>query len=326
MNLIELYDVLNLPNGNGKIFNAIQVPEYKNFRVAIDIDGNPILLLSVEKKINDIALKNFRLKYLQLEQNIDCRITENAKTSFEKFTVITFISTDRYLKYYFLQIAETLMKSLGNKPTQQELIETLNRFIEIFRSLSDTPTNTVQGLWAELFLIDNSNNPSTLLNYWHLIPEEKFDFNANSEKIEVKSSASFERSHIFSSEQLNPPKDTQVLIASIFVRQNSSGINIQDIVESIKAKINNEINLVIKLNYIICKTLGNSLEQSMQIKFDYQIAKDSLMFFMHQEIKKIEEINIPSEVSELHYKSNLTGVVAVKPKDLIGYTILFNSI
>ena len=77
MNLIALYDSLSLPENDVKVFNAIAVPEYPNFRVAIDFEGNSILLLSVSKRIKDLSLKNFRLKYLQLEQNLDCKIAIN---------------------------------------------------------------------------------------------------------------------------------------------------------------------------------------------------------------------------------------------------------
>jgi hypothetical protein len=295
-----------LPIGNAKVFNAIPIPEYPNFRVAIDIEGNPIILLSVSNPQNNITLKNFRLKYLQLEQNIECKISENGKSSFQTFTVITFTSADRNLQEYFLRISETLVKTLSNKPTQLQVIESLNKFVEVFRSMTDTPTNTVHGLWTELFLIDNSKNPRELLNYWHNLPEEKFDFNSGIERIEVKSNSNFERQHIFSSEQLNPPEGVQVLIASIFVRQNSAGRSIQQLVDSIKNKINHNFDLNEKLYSIVFKTLGNSLEQSIKIKFDYSIARESLLFYRHQDISKIESVHIPGAVSEVRYKSDLT--------------------
>lgn len=177
--------------------------------------------------------------------------------------------------------------------------------------MSDTPTNTVHGLWTELFLINNSEKPETLLNYWHSIPEEKFDFNSGEEKIEVKSNSNFERIHFFSSEQLNPPIGSNVLIASIFIRQNNTGQNIQQLVDSITIKIKNDINLTDKLNNIVCRTLGNSLEQSIRIKFDYNIAKDSLLFYNFQDICKIEEVHIPNEVSEVKYKSDMSTVLPI---------------
>lgn len=326
MNLIDLYNTLTFPSSNEKFFNAIQIPEYPNFRIAVDFEGNPIILLSVSNAVKHIALKNFRLKYLQLEQNIECKISENGKSSFQTFTVITFTSTDRNLQEYFLRISETLIKTLNNKPTQQQVIESLNKYVEVFRAMTDTPTNTVQGLWAELFLIDNSANTKTILNYWHNTPEEKFDFNSGLEKIEVKSNSNFERIHTFSSEQLNPPAGTQVLIASIFVRQSNRGQNIQQLVDSITTKVQNDIDLTDKLNNIVCKTLGNSLEQSIKIKFDLNIAKDSLQFYRHQEISKIEQIHIPNNVSDVRYKSDLTILKPIKPNELKIAEQLFDAI
>lgn len=155
-----------------------------------------------------------------------------------------------------------------------------------------------------------------LLNYWHNLPMEKFDFNSGAEKIEVKSNSNFERIHTFSSEQLNPPAETQVLIASIFIRQHSSGQSIQQLVDSITAKVQSDIDLIEKLNSIVFRTLGSSLEQSIKIKFDYNIAKDSLRFYRQQDIVKIEEIHIPNEVTEVRYKSDLTEVNPVHLDEL----------
>jgi hypothetical protein len=316
MNLIELYDTLTCPLGNSKAYTAIPIPEYPNFRIAINVEGNPVLLLSVANAVRNIALKNFRLQYLKLQQNLECKISENGNSSFQTFTVITFISTDRNLQEYFLRISETLVRTLTNTPTQQQVIESLNKFVEVFRALADTPTNTVHGLWSELFLIDNAANPKILLNYWHNLPEEKFDFNSGDEKIEVKSNSNFERIHTFSSEQLNPPVGTAVIIASIFIRQSNNGVSIQQLNDSITTKIQNEIELIEKLNNIICKTLGNSLEQSIKIKYDYNLARNSLHFYKHEDIHKIERLNIPTKVSEVRYRSDLTDLISIQPTDL----------
>jgi Putative PD-(D/E)XK family member, (DUF4420) len=326
MNLIELYNTLSVPDSNEKCFNAIPIPDFPSFRIAVDFEGNPVILLSVVNAVKNIALKNFRLKYLQLEQNIECKISENGKSSYQTFTVITFTSTDRNLQEYFLRISETLVKTLSSKQTQQQVIESLNKFVEVFRALTDTPTKTVHGLWTELFLIDNSANPKTFLNYWHNIPEEKFDFNSGEEKIEVKSNSNFERIHTFSSEQLNPPQGTAVLVASIFIRHNNGGQSIQQLVDSITAKVNYDIDLTDKLNNIVCRTLGSSLEQSIGIKFDYNIAKDSLQFYRQQDISKIEEIHIPDAVSEVRYKADLTNIKHIDLLEISNNNQLFKDI
>ena len=323
MSLIELYNTLSIPEN--KVFSAVPIPKFPNFRIAIDFEGNAVLLLSVTKRIKDTTLKNFRLKYLQLEQNIECKISENGTSKLQTFTVITFRSTDRNLQEYFFKIAKTLIKTLGTNPSQQQVVDSLKKFVEVFKSLTDTPTNTVHGLWAELFLINNAKNPQTLLNYWHNIPEERFDFNAGTERIEVKSSSTFERKHFFSAEQLNPPTDTQVLIASVFVKQHNSGVNIQELTNSISEKVANDYDLIEKLNSIVFKTLGNSLQQSIGIKFDYEIAKQSLRFYKHQDISKIEEIHIPNVVSEVRYKSDLTTVKQIEINKLKNKQKLFSA-
>ncbi|WP_418637728.1 PD-(D/E)XK motif protein [Winogradskyella sp.] len=326
MNLIDLYETLSLPENDNKVFNAIPIPEYPNFRIAIDFEGNAVLLLSVAKRIKDLSLKNFRLKYLQLEQNLECRIYENDSFKLQTFTVVTFRCSDRNLQEYFLRISETLVKTIGQNPTQQQVIDSLKKFVEVFKALTDSPTKTVNGLWAELFLIENSNNPRTLINYWHNEPEEKFDFNAGTERIEVKSSSNFERKHIFSSEQLNPPSNTQVLIASIFLKQHNSGINIQQLLENISIKINYDFETADKLNSIVFRTLGSSLEHSIGVKFDYAIALQSLQFYKHQDIDKIEEIHITNNVSEVKYKSDLTNIAQAELINLKKFNKLFIAI
>ena len=326
MNLIELFDSLLIPaKRDSDAFNALPIPDYPNFRMAVDNKGNPVLLLSVADSQKNIRLKNIRLKHLQLVKVVKCKITENGESTFQTFTVITFLNADRHLQEYFFQISETLIKSLNERPTQQQIFETLNKFVEIFRALSDVPTNTAQGLWSELFLIDVANDTKTVLSYWHNFPEETFDFNSGAEKIEVKSTSRLERVHTFSSEQLNPPIESTLLIASIFIRQSNTGQNIQDLIDSITLKISNELELIEKLNTLISKTLGNSLEQSIKIKFDYETAKSSLRFYSYQDIKKIEEIYIPTEVSGVKYKSDLSTITFVNLEALDQKKTLLNS-
>jgi hypothetical protein len=326
MNLIGLFDKLKIPEDSNKVFNAIPIPGYPNFRIAIDYEGNAVLLLSGSRKIKEFSLKNFRLKYLQLEQNVECKIYEKNNSLFQIFTVITFRCNDRNLQIYFLRISEILLKTIGENPTHEQIIDSLRKFVEVFKSLTDTPKNTVNGLWAELFLIDNSKNPKLLIDFWHNVPEEKFDFNAGNERIEVKSNSSFERKHIFSAEQLNPPLNTQVLIASIFLKYHNSGMSIQHLIESISRKVNNDFEILDKLNSIVFRTLGSELENSLGIRFDYEIAQQSLRFYRHKDIDKIKIENIPINVSEVKYKSDLTNAKHVSIQEIKNKQRLYSAL
>jgi len=316
MKLIELFKELSLPKISKKnIFNAVTLKDYPFAKIGINSESFPVILISSKSDNTNYSLRNIRLKYLELTHNLECKITEDTKTNYANFTVITFKSSQEYLQSYFLSITETLIKLLSSNPTEKEVSKTFNNFIEIFRSLSETPRKTIQGLWAELLVIENSLKPEVLINYWHNNPEEKFDFNADIERIEVKSNSNLERVHIFSSEQLNPSKNKQVLIASLFTKQKVQGKSIEDLLVTIKNKVSeNEISE--KLFLIVSKTLGNTIEQSIKIKFDYDLAKKSLLFYKHQDISKIEKINIPNSVSEVKYKSNLNDIKPVVPQSL----------
>ena len=113
MNLAALFQVLNLPETESvKTLNAIPIPEYPDFRVAVDIEGFPILLLPAFGTTNKLEFKNRRLKYLQFESSVDCKVKEGQNTFFKKFSMVTFMSNDRDLQEYFLQISENLVKTL----------------------------------------------------------------------------------------------------------------------------------------------------------------------------------------------------------------------
>jgi hypothetical protein len=313
MKLIEQFNSLGLPvSNNGKLFNAVSLQKYPFAKIAISNLGYPVLLISSKSDNTFLSQKNIRLKYLELTHKLECKVTESEKSTFANFTVIVFKSEEPNLQNYFLSIAESLLNELSDNPTQKEVYTIFSSFIEIFRSLSVSPSTTVQGLWSELFLIANSTNPVILLRYWHNSPIEKFDFNADNEKVEVKSSSNLERIHFFTSEQLNPPSDKQVIIASLFTKQSANGKSISDLIEIISKKVNDNVILE-KLYLIIGKTLGNTVEQGIKIKFDYDLAAKSLKYYSIQDISKIEKVNIPNQVTEVKYKSDLTNINEVKP-------------
>ena len=183
MKLVEQFKTLSLPSGNGKLFNGVSTRRYPFAKIAINNFGYPVLLISSLTDNTFLTQKNIRLKYLELTHKLECKITENGKSTFSNFTVIIFKSDESNLQNYFLSIAESLLEELSDNPTQKEVFFTFNGFIEIFRSLSVAPSKTVQGLWCELFIIVNSKKPKILLRYWHESPMEKFDFNADCEKI-----------------------------------------------------------------------------------------------------------------------------------------------
>jgi hypothetical protein len=69
---------------------------------------------------------------------------------------------------------------------------------------SRVPRETEIGLAGELLLIAESPEPSTLVAMWHSRADSMFDFSAQGERLEVKTTTAAERVHWFSSGQLRP--------------------------------------------------------------------------------------------------------------------------
>ena len=96
--------------------------------------------------------------------------------------------------------------------------------------------------------------------------------------------------------------------------------------QNIASRIQDDTDLVGKMNMVVGKTLGNSLEQSVEIKFDYDVSKSSLRFYKHQDISKVEKVYIPTEVSGVRYKSDLSSIKSVDLSTLKIKGLLFRGI
>ncbi len=308
------------------MLSAMPIPGTSASRIAKDNDGQPVLLFALAADARALSIMSYRLKYLELAHNVKCTIIESQRVNDGIFTLIKFTSKVRHMQEYFFHYAESLVEIIEANPTAAQFAESIKALVEIFSSLGQSPIETVQGLWAELFVINNCKDPALLLDFWHARPEEKFDFSSGYELLEIKCNSSLERAHYFSSEQLNPPTGAQGLIASLFVRQSPSGWTVQHLINSISIRLNSNFVLISKLNFITASALGNGLEESIGIKFDNQTAMDSLHFYRIDDIPKIVEGHIPNGVTEVRYKSSLKALKSVDISALPKKGKLFSAI
>lgn len=318
MHLAALFDDLPCPEGSTDTYNAIETDRNSKHKLGVTKEGFPVLMLSINDKPSFIGFKNLQTQYLKVLKNIDCKILENGITTIETYTIIMFLSNEKELQVYFFKLCELLISGIDTSSTIEDVQNYILKFIEIFRSFSDAPRKTVQGLWAEIFVILNSSNPAYLIEKWHHYPEQIFDFDTGYEKLEVKSSSNNFRMHSFSAAQLNALPGSQILIASILVRSSNRGLSIEDLMTNIIKKLPNP-KVVLRFQSIIIKTLGNSMAQSNLFKYDLDYAKSSIRFYLQNDILKIDEAAIPDGVKDVKYKSDLSktkhvSISELKPK------------
>ena len=236
LNLINLFDAIELisPVGDESSFSAIPIPGYEPHRLGKDALGRPLLLISIfdienQRQPNPTVLENLTVLYNQY-----CRVSRSDNTIEKKrFTVVRCIGEDPTLQTYFLRVVSAIILSLSNQPTQSDVAHAMNQLIELFRAMTKTSRKSVQGLWAELFLIAQALQPYILVDAWHTVPEDRYDFAMDHQRIEVKSFSGNIRLHHFSVEQLHPPEGIRALVASVSVESSQAGVSIADLREKI---------------------------------------------------------------------------------------------
>lgn len=306
IDLKKIYDNLPLPQKpSPNSYSAKAIDGFENHRIAKNFNDNPSLLILISENNQDFFIANQSLFNIQVSHNVKCEIETNNKISHNNFSVVSYIGQNDEVKDIFLKTCQVLIKSLGQNPANKKIKQTVDKFIELFKAIKEPPRKSIQGLWSELFLIEQSKFPEKLILGWHSIPEEKFDFSFDKLRIEVKSSATESRTHQFSSAQLNPVSDIEIFIASILVNTNVSGVSVVDLMRKINGKLDDFPKQKEKLHLLVYSTLGIDVERINEIKFNYELAKESLRFYKSEDIPKIENVNIPKEVSNVRFTSNL---------------------
>ncbi len=314
VNFAEIFETISLPaKGESFEFWAVPIPKFGNHRLAKDRVGNPTLLLLAQGDTIGASTPSIMLQNLIVEFDVRCRVKGGNESFEESFCVLRFIGQNILLQNYFFKLSRTLLENLGNTPNLYEVRNEIHQLVELLRLATEIPQNTIQGLWGELFLISRH---SKLLECWHADPQEKFDFSNGRERIEVKSCSGGLRIHSFSIEQLNPPHDVKAFVASIFVLTNAGGLSIDDLEGEIIAKARGNTALISKLRLLISQTLGNSFDGT-SLKFDYQLAAESLRFFYIEDIPRIISSQVPPMVSHVKFQSNLSETNAIQNVDVL---------
>lgn len=267
----------------------------------------PMFFIGTNDAPNNIP--NTIRELLSVEYDMECTINEvNGNSLLRKFAIITLRSSDEYLQSYFIEIFTMMLMKMPQQPSKQELSIEVERLVTIFSALTATPRKKIQGLWAELLVIERSLDPQALINAWHSIPSSKYDFTLGRDKIEVKSTSSEERVHRFSLDQLNPSPNSRLLIASVTVRESGkslNGLSVRDLYDRICNRLQN-LEAKIRLYTIIAQTLGNNINKIDSLFFDYITASDTLAFYDYQMIPRILKKDVPPNISEVKFVCNLT--------------------
>lgn len=308
----EIQEFAAISNENR--YRVVALPDQLH-KLGCSEDGFPKFFLVTSD--NTSMMHNLNAELLSVEYNMPCNIVEkDVQIDNQRFTIITLRSDNVQLQKMFVDVFMMMLSMMPKKPSNILIASKIESLLSIFSKLKRKPVHKLQGLWAELLVIERSKDSLTIARAWHSQPESKYDFTMGRDKVEVKSTSSGNRIHRFSLDQLNPSDSSRLLVCSTIVRESAkdeNGLSVYDLYDSISMKISDsEVRL--HVYDVMMETLGSDFYIARKKYFDYSEACDSLSLFVHTDIPKIEKSCIPELVSEVRFSADLSHLTDARDK------------
>lgn len=313
--LFKQYQSLRQKVSDEKGFSVIPIPD-TNHKLGVSKEGYPKFFLMTSDTISNKP--NTALNILTVEYNLTCTFVDDSENKqVRHYTVLTLRSVDETLQGDFIDLVVMMICRLPLVPSKKEIAIEVENLISIFSAMTCPPRKKIQGLWAELLVIEQSINPESLIAAWHSSPTAKYDFTLGRDKLEVKSTSSENRTHHFSLDQLIPSAHSNIVIASTIVRESGAGnggISIEGLSDKICEQVDS-VDARIRLATIIAETLGTDFARAKDVYFDYVEACDKLKFYDATDIPGVDKDAVQAGVTGVGFTSDLSGVPDVfEPK------------
>lgn len=325
VDLSYLFSQLNIPeqgDGNNSFF-TLEIPNAPGYRIGKDSSGLPCLLIPINEQ-QDIGDNLIVLENVAFIPRIQCRIYHFDNFLEESlFSLMRCTSSDDVIQSYFLRVLSLIIADINSASSQNSISTSIKKMVELFRTLSLSPRKTVQGLWAEIFLIAKSKSPNLLIDAWHVEKDSIYDFGSGRQYVEVKSTSTRTRRHHFSLNQLTPPKTADVLVISLFVERIGAGTSINDMIAALQQRVDISAASILKVESVVALTLGNSWRQAVEDSFDFELASQSLLAY---DVKSIPTIDcqIPSAITGVNFYSDLSQIKPIKIRKSVSSHLLFD--
>lgn len=270
LRLRELYASLGAPAEPGLVFAVLDLPGVGGARLGRST-GGPALLVELDGI--DHQLSSIELKNLSLKPNVTCRMYSASGVSEGLFTVCACTTQDPRLQELFLRALQFLVPAEGfGAPS--DLRSALEGLVELFSALQRAPKTSVLGLWGEIFLMGECSDPEVLLDAWHQLPNDHYDFARGHQRVEVKTTVG-RRQHSVSLEQLTPRAGVEVVLASVVTESSAAGSSVVDLIAAVAARCTAP-DAPARLLTGASQALGADVQHWSEHRYDVSRARESL--------------------------------------------------
>lgn len=307
MNLIQNYKNLLKPKEkNNDIYNTKNIQGSKNHYIGINGLGHIALLFSTKSPKG----KEENIQNLQLKHSIKATIKFKGNKTKKKFSILKCTTKDERLREIFLSSLSDTVKKIKEDISEKEIYEKTKSLIELYKKITQNKNNDLVGFWGELFVINKLRSTDLLVEAWHPETTDTFDFYLKNQALEIKTTASNDRKHQFSYEQLNT-RNKKIIIASVMIRKSRTGKNLLKLRNSILKKLKKKTNKEkVKEMYDVMTGL-KSKNELKDISYSYEYSKDNLSFFDALNVPRIKETPM-NGIKSVKYESNLNSSKEIK--------------
>ena len=267
----DLYKIIeDLQNNNlhdEDTFLVESIPNRTSHKIGISRDGSPMFFIATYDKVNNAIDINLKLIQVAFQKNCELISKEGIKSK-GVYTIVSLKSNSENIMKHFINSLSYMINKLDPNPSFIQIKSELNDLANLFGRLSKPAKKTIQGLWAELLFIDQSNDIDYVVKSWHQGKSDRYDFNDGIDKVEIKSTRKNKRIHRFSLTQLEEVKNTLTIIGSTFTVETGNGLCANDLVECINEKISDP-GLKLKIQNTVVDTMGDKFQHVFDVYFDY---------------------------------------------------------
>ena len=275
-------------------------------RIGLANDGTVALLLHSRRAEGHLAGPPLHLRNLVVRYQTLCLVSDpEGNVSKSRFSIVRCLSEEPAIIRLFLRIFEERLTDLGDKPNLTRIQELVGGLVTLFSALGRDGTKGLRGLWAELFIILESDTVDSLVDRWHVDSRDRFDFFNHPYALQIKATAGPERTHHFILQQLRPDDHLQNFLASIIVPTSQDGSSPLELMEQIEEGLSTQAHRD-KLRSL-ARTIGGSALLDADVRFDAAQARSSLRIFDCATIPAPDP-DVPARVSDVRFIVDLGGL------------------
>ena len=312
MKITQIYKSLG-DNRSEHQYTASAIDGFVDVYLAVNSLNYPSLIVKTKRTFGLPMLKAAKVTF---KPSQDLNITMAGQSTIEgTYHILECESTSRIDVENFLTLIEAFLSASKSPNIKGE--EIVAFFRSMTRLFALKPATDLelrrQGLWGELFMMENIQGFGFWAPFWHGAVTGLFDFSSGGKHVEVKSTLGQQRIHHFSHRQIWAPQGEEIMIASLMLSEDGTGLSLRELINRCRSAFRG-LPDYLKLEFAV-RYAGMEDEFTIGPQYNAEDAKRNLAIYRAVDAPHFQ-MPEPSGVSETSYKVDLTTATPIANEEL----------